>query len=122
MLAQSRGFLAKQIARNAIFGAENLLSSDICPRTLFVPRSEQFSYSVARRKLSYEGQIMSKDKYPSTFSPQMEPIVFIILQIFFATRAALKIKEYLKIRPVARKGYGSIANEAKTNGLLTCGP
>jgi len=30
--------------------------------------------------------------------------VFIILQIFFATRAVLKIGEYLTIRPVARKG------------------
>ena len=28
----------------------------------------------------------------------------------------------LKIRPVARKGYGSIALEAKPNGLLTSGP
>ena len=36
-----------------------------------------------------EEQIMFKDKYPSTFSPQMEAIVFIILQIFFA------IGEYL---------------------------
>ena len=26
---------------------------------------------------------MSKDKYPNIFSPQMETIVFIILQIFF---------------------------------------
>ena len=32
---------------------------------------------------------MSKDKYPS-----MEAIVFIILQIFFATRVGLKIGEY----------------------------
>ena len=30
---------------------------------------------------------MSKDKYPSIFSPQMEAIVVIILQIFFATRS-----------------------------------
>ena len=30
--------------------------------------------------------------------------------------------EYLTIRPVARKGYGSIAHEAKPNGLLTRGP
>ena len=37
---------------------------------------------------------MSKDKYPSIFSPQMVTIVFIILQIFFATRAVLKIGEY----------------------------
>ena len=39
---------------------------------------------------------MSKDKYPSIFSPQMETIVFIILQIFFATRAILKIGEYYR--------------------------
>ena len=30
--------------------------------------------------------------------------------------------ECLTIRPVARKGYGSIAHEAKPNGLLTRGP
>ena len=45
---------------------------------------------------------MSKNKYPSLFSPQMEAIVFIILQIFFATRAVLKIVEYLTIRQRAR--------------------
>ena len=43
--------------------------------------------------MSIEAQTMSKDKYPSIFSPQMET-VFIILQIFFATRAVLKIGEY----------------------------
>ena len=37
---------------------------------------------------------MSKDKYPSIFSPQMETIVFIILQIFYATRTVLKIGVY----------------------------
>ena len=42
---------------------------------------------------------MSKDKYPSIFSPQMETIVFIILQIFFATHAVLKIGEYSRIFP-----------------------
>ena len=40
---------------------------------------------------------MSKDKYPSLFSPQMATIVFIILQIFYATRAVLKTGEYLTI-------------------------
>ena len=35
-----------------------------------------------RKTVSYEEQIMSKDKYPRIFSPQMEAIVFIILQIF----------------------------------------
>ena len=59
---------------------------------------------------------MPKDKYPSIFSPQMETIISIILQIFFATRAVLKIGEYFRIfpqlgnirscdelRPIARK-------------------
>ena len=49
--------------------------------------------------MSFEGQILFKDKYPSTFSPQMEAIVFIILQIFFATRAVLKIGGYSRISP-----------------------
>ena len=38
---------------------------------------------------------MSKDKYPSLLSRQMEAIVF-ILQIFFVTRAVFKIGEYIK--------------------------
>jgi len=37
---------------------------------------------------------MSKDKYPTIFSRQMEVIVLITLQVFFATRAVLKIGEY----------------------------
>ena len=49
--------------------------------------------------MSYEEQIMSKDKYPSIFSPQREAIVFIILQMLFATRAVLKIGEYSRILP-----------------------
>jgi len=52
--------------------------------------------------VSFEEQIMSKDKYPNIFPHQMEAIVFIILQIFFATRAVLKIGEYLTIRPADR--------------------
>ena len=46
------------------------------------------------KTVSYEEQIMSNDKYPSIFSPQMEATVSIILQIFFATGAVLKIGEY----------------------------
>ena len=53
----------------------------------------------SRKTVSFEEQIMSKDKYPSIFSPQMETIVFIILQIFYATRAVLKIGGYLRIIP-----------------------
>ena len=44
--------------------------------------------------MSYEEQIMSKDKYSSIFSSQMEAIVFIILQIFFAMHEVFKIGEY----------------------------
>ena len=49
--------------------------------------------------MKFEEQIMSKDKYPSIFSRQMKAIVFIIVQIFFATRAVLKIGEYPRILP-----------------------
>ena len=47
-----------------------------------------------------------------------------LLEVFYKSmllmvRTNLSI---LTIRPVARKGYGSIAHEAKPNGLLTRGP
>ena len=48
---------------------------------------------------------MSKDKYPSIFSRQMEATVFIILQIFFATRAVLKLGDILGYPPVVARGY-----------------
>ena len=47
--------------------------------------------------MSYEEQIMSKYKYPSIFSSQIEAIDFIIFQIVFAMRAVLKIGEYSRI-------------------------
>ena len=55
------------------------LSADIIyseKRTVLTERS-------SRKTVSYEEQIMPKDKYPSIFSPQMATIVFIILQIVF---------------------------------------
>ena len=58
-----------------------------------------FRESNSRKTVSFEEQVMSKDKYPGIFSPQMKAIVFIILQIFFATRAVLKIGEYPRIFP-----------------------
>ena len=45
---------------------------------------------------------MSKDKYPSIFSRQMAAIVFIILQIFFATHAVLKIGECSRMERTLR--------------------
>ena len=70
------------------------LSADIicAKRTVFQERS-------SRKTVSFEEQIMSKGKYPRIFSRKMEAIVFIILQIFFATRAVLKIGEYSRIFP-----------------------
>ena len=61
--------------------------------------ANSFRERSSRKTVSYEEQIMSKDKYPSIFSPQMEAIVFIILQIFYATHAVLKIGEYPRIFP-----------------------
>jgi len=71
------------------------LSADIIcseKRTVFRERSW-------KKTVSFQEQIMSKDKYPSIFSHQMEAIVFITLQISFATRAVLKIGEYSGIFP-----------------------
>ena len=48
---------------------------------------------------------MSKDKYPSIFSRQMETIVFIILQMFFATCSVLKVGDILGYPPVLAGGY-----------------
>ena len=61
-------------------------------RTVFRERS-------SRKTVGFSEQIMSKDKYPSIFSPQMEAIIFIILQIFFVTSAIFKIGEYSRIFP-----------------------
>ena len=43
----------------------------------------------SRKAVNYEEQIMSKDNYPSIFSPKMEAIVF--LDIFLATHEFLKL-------------------------------
>ena len=74
-------------------------------RTVFRERSS------TRKTVSYEEQTMSKEKYPSIFSPQMATIVVIILQIFFAMRAVLKIGEYLTIILRARVGYEMIDSQ-----------
>ena len=40
--------------------------------------------------MNFEEQMMSKDKCPGIFSPQMEAAVFIILQIFFRNTRGFK--------------------------------
>jgi len=68
------------------------LSADIIcseKRTVFRERKENC-------ELPGTDNVQGK-KYPGTFSPQMEAMVLIILQIFFVMRAILKIGEYLTI-------------------------
>ena len=69
-----------------------LFADIICSkkRTVFLELRSQ-------KTVRFLEQIMSKEKYPSIFSYQMEAIVFIIRQIFFATHAVLKIGEYSRI-------------------------
>ena len=56
-----------------------------------------FPERISRKTVSFEEQIISKDKYPSIFSPQVEAIAFIVLKTFFATRTVLEIGEYPRI-------------------------
>ena len=53
-----------------------------------------FQEQIGRKRLTFEGQMMSIDKYSNTFSLQMETIVFIFVKIIFETRAFFKIGEY----------------------------
>ena len=84
------------------------------PQILSVPRSEQFSESVAQGKLwalllDLEG----------IFLRQVEAIVFTIFQIFLAARAVFKIGKYPRILPSFSWGIRShdafrpIASERK---------
>ena len=67
--------------------SEDIICSET--RTVFRERS-------SRKTVSFEEQIISKDKYTSIFSPQMEAIVFIILQTFL-NQAAQFWRPFLKI-------------------------
>ena len=58
---------------------------------------------------------MSKDKFSSIFSPQMEAIVFIIFQIFFATRAVLIIGGYLQVNTLGEWIIGIYLHELTNN-------
>ena len=77
---------------------------------IFVRRHYLFreANSFPRAKLEENCELPGTDnvqgQISSIFSPQMATIVFIILQIFFATRAVLKIGEYLTA--IYRSGGG----------------
>ena len=83
----------------------------LSPDIICSEKQTVFREQSSRKTVCYEEQIMSKDKYLSIFSPQMAAIVFIILQIFFTTRALLKIGEYSRIFPSFAWGIF---------GLVTC--
>ena len=81
-----------------------LSADNICSekRTVFQERS-------SRKTVSIKEQIMPKDKYPCIYSREMETIVFFILQIFFATRAVLKIGVYSRMFPSFNRGiFGNV--------------
>ena len=73
--------------------------------------------SFPRAKLEENSELRGTDNVQEQISehiyPQMATIVFIILEIFFATRAVFKIREYLTIIPRARMSSESIAHEAE---------
>ena len=60
---------------------------------------------------------MSADKYPSILSRQLETLVFIILQMFFATRSVftVKIGEYHSDIPTFSWGVYSHGTRLETN-------
>ena len=70
-----------------VYLSEDIICSE--KRTVFRKRS-------SRKPVGFEEQIMSKDKYPSIISPQMEAIVFIILQIFLNKAAQFWIPFWIR--------------------------
>ena len=73
------------------------LSADIIcseKRTVFRERS-------SRKTVSYEEQILSTDKYPSIFSPQMEAIALLSFKSF--RNAPRNIRSRDALRPIARE-------------------
>ena len=69
--------------------------------TLSVPmqRRKVFRQGTARVKLktvSFKEEIMSKQKYPSIFSRQMEAIVFILIQIFFKQGRSIFLETFFE--------------------------
>ena len=64
----------------------------------------------------FEKQIISKDKYRSIFSREMEVIVLIIAQMFFAKRLVLKIGNVTGIFPSGEYSV-QVGNIPSRNGL-----
>ena len=58
---------------------------------------------------------MSRDKYPSIFLPQKETIVFINIQIFYATRGVLKIGACSRISPSFFFGHVTCLDQSRAS-------
>ena len=56
-------------------------------------------------------EIISKDKCPGIFSPQMEIFTLTVFQIFFEKRAVLKFGNFLGCSPVLAGEYQSRASK-----------
>ena len=72
-------------------------------------------------------KVLGKNQFPSslvnkTVKQYLSNFFASTSRTFVTTSSNVSRTHYLTIRPVARKGYGSIAHEAKPNGLLTRGP
>ena len=65
---------------------------------------------------------MSREKYLSIFSPQMEAIVFIVLQKLFATHSVLKVGEYHSDIPPGISSHMTRLDQscARENIEVTC--
>ena len=83
--------------------------------------TNSFGERSSRKTVNFEEQIMSKDKYPSIFSPQMETIVLIILKILYARRAVLKIAGYSRIFPSFSWGIFGRVTYLDQSKLFFCG-
>ena len=75
------------------------LSADI----ICCERRTVFREHSLRKTVSFEEQIMSKDKYPSIFSPQMEAIVFIIFQFAIKVLKIGNIRSHDMFRPIVHE-------------------
>ena len=76
------------------------MCTDICPRILSVPRSEQFSESVARGNCELRGTDNVQGQISGhIFAPNGGYCLYYPSNIFFAARAVLKIGEYPRIFP-----------------------
>ena len=62
---------------------------------------------------------MSKDKYQSIFSLQIEAIAFSILKSFSAARAVLKIGEYLTTIHRSGGKYPALATDTEVNSCFS---